>query len=245
MPSEKKKKSKLKKLKNADKVKVKAEPLDIKPLSSFIGDRVELIRQTFMCLKPKTVKQIAPDFLQGKSIDKIQEYCLDEVLGISKKRLTAIINNTKCPTDTESSDSDNSDIQKVDGHISLEEISSDSNDGVQKKLTKKASKNVPSKFILNYYQVVINVGGLKCVRCFLIQQFTGVITAVYQIANSEITFFLHILNPISCQLVSWIRTFLVRRLIVKNRLYVLPQKQVFSCITIRCYCYYWTVGTKL
>lgn len=44
----------------------------------------------------------------------MQEICLEEVLGISKKRLLSIINATKCPSDTESSDSD-SDVEKVEG----------------------------------------------------------------------------------------------------------------------------------
>jgi Caspase activity and apoptosis inhibitor 1 len=154
MPSEKKKKAKLKKQKTGDKAKVKAEPIDIKPLTTYIDDRVELIRQTFMCLKPKTVKQIAPDFLQGKSIEKIQEYCLDEVLGISKKRLISIINNTKCPTDTESEDSDDSDVQKVEGHISLEEISSDSDEGGKRKSTKK-SATAASEYISFFIHLAV------------------------------------------------------------------------------------------
>ncbi len=82
-------------------------------------------------------------------METIQEYCLDELLGISKKRLQSIINATKCPENTDSSDSD---VENIEGiwssftnwknilffsskktnylleHISLEEISSDSAD---------------------------------------------------------------------------------------------------------------------
>lgn len=53
---------------------------------------------------------------QNKSLEQLQEICLEEVLGISKKRLLSIINGTKCPTDTESSDSD-SDVEKVEGML--------------------------------------------------------------------------------------------------------------------------------
>lgn len=84
---------------------------------------------------------------------------MEEVLGISTKRLLSIINATKCPTDTDTSDSD---VEKVEGsvnwlillgydrfrflmkiydifieHISLEEISSDSNDELNKPKKKK------------------------------------------------------------------------------------------------------------
>lgn len=47
-------------------------------------------------------------------MEELQELCLEEVLGISKKRLVSIINATKCPTDTESSDS-GSDVEKIEG----------------------------------------------------------------------------------------------------------------------------------
>lgn len=47
-------------------------------------------------------------------MEEIQELCLEEVLGISKKRLQSIINATKCPSDTESSDS-GSDVEKIEG----------------------------------------------------------------------------------------------------------------------------------
>lgn len=53
---------------------------------------------------------------QSKSIEELQEVCLEEVLGISRKRLLSIINATKCPSDTDSSDSD---VDKVEGEISI------------------------------------------------------------------------------------------------------------------------------
>lgn len=116
-------------------LQIKSEPLDIKPLSAFVDDRVELIRQAFMCLKPKEITCLAPDAFQGKSIEFIQEQCLDEVLGISTKRLLSIINSTQCPTDTDSSDE-----EKITEHISLDEISSDSEVEVKPQPKKKAAK---------------------------------------------------------------------------------------------------------
>ncbi|XP_058822119.1 uncharacterized protein LOC131683810 [Topomyia yanbarensis] len=126
MPSQKKKAKKIKTEAQAPAVPVpiKSEPLDIKPLSAYVDERVELIRQAFSCLKPKEVKALGPEFMQGKSIEFIQEQCLDEVLGISTKRLLSIINSTKCPTDTESSSDE--DAHQSAEHISLDEISSDS-----------------------------------------------------------------------------------------------------------------------
>lgn len=73
-------------------------------------------------------------------MDQVQEQCLDELLGISKKRLLSIINATKCPSDTESSDG--SDVEKIIEHISLDEISSDDDfNNKSKKTSKSKSKN--------------------------------------------------------------------------------------------------------
>lgn len=56
------------------------------------------------------------NLFQGKSLETIQEYCLDELLGISKKRLQSIINATQCPDNTESSDSD---VENIEGMRSI------------------------------------------------------------------------------------------------------------------------------
>ncbi|XP_049284404.1 ABC transporter F family member 4 [Anopheles funestus] len=124
-------------------VDIKQEPEELKPLSAYVEDRLELIRQVFSCVKPKEIKYLLPDFLEGKSNDVIKERCLDELLGISTKRLHSIINNTKCPTDTESS-SEGSDVEKIEEHISLDEISSDS-DVDSKRVSKRSKKADTSK----------------------------------------------------------------------------------------------------
>ncbi|KAL7037746.1 hypothetical protein ACKWTF_009340 [Chironomus riparius] len=115
------------------------EPL--KPLSHYVKDRLELTKQLFSCLKKKQIKSRLPVNLQKKSIERIQQICLDEILGISTKRLLSIINNTICPDHT---DSDDSDIE----HISLSEISSDSDIEEHEKSpepAKKSTSNAPSK----------------------------------------------------------------------------------------------------
>jgi hypothetical protein len=70
---------------------------------------------------------------------------LDEILGISSKRLVSIINNTSCPENT---DSDGSEIE-LDEHVSLEEISSDSEaDAAQEKGERKY-------FVVNLFRILI------------------------------------------------------------------------------------------
>ncbi|XP_052865554.1 proteoglycan 4 [Anopheles cruzii] len=142
MPTQKKKGKKTKENKSEPKpaANIKQEPEELKPLAEYIDDRLELIRQVFSCVKPKEIKYLLPDFLEGKSNDIIKERCLDELLGISTKRLRAVINNTKCPTDTES-DSENSDVEKIEEHISLDEISSDSDADAKRSKRSKIAEN--------------------------------------------------------------------------------------------------------
>lgn len=45
-------------------MEIKVEGQDLHPLSHYIDDRVELITQIFKSLKSKTIKSIAPDFMQ-------------------------------------------------------------------------------------------------------------------------------------------------------------------------------------
>lgn len=83
-------------------------------LAYLIEDRVDLVKQIFQLLDSKTIKAMAPDFLHSNSLESLQEFCLDELLGISNKRLLSIIDETKCPTDTEDSDSD---VEKIEGEF--------------------------------------------------------------------------------------------------------------------------------
>ncbi|XP_055844472.1 protein IWS1 homolog [Episyrphus balteatus] len=134
--SKSKKKSKSTKIPEPIKIKKEDDHL-ICPMEHYVDDRVELIRQIFSSLKPKTITNLAPEFLKKSKLEDIQEQCLNEILGISKKRLLSIINSTKCPTDSETSSED--DVNAVTEHISLEEISSDS-DVADSKVPKTAGK---------------------------------------------------------------------------------------------------------
>ncbi|XP_026478769.1 claspin [Ctenocephalides felis] len=105
-------------------IKIKEEKTannELKELSFYVDDRVALMQQVFMTIKPKKLKSMAPDCLKDLEIAQIKELCLDEVLGISTKRLKSIIQGTKCPSDTNS----DSDVGEIIEHISLDEISSD------------------------------------------------------------------------------------------------------------------------
>lgn len=123
--------------------KAKGDEEPLKPLSHYVKDRLELTKQLFSCLKSKQIKSRLPANLQKKSMERIQQICLDEILGISSKRLLSIINNTKCPLDTES----DSDIE----HISLSEISSESENEDVAVVVNKSTGNLNFINSLNYW----------------------------------------------------------------------------------------------
>ncbi|BFF98668.1 nucleolar protein dao-5 [Drosophila madeirensis] len=114
------------------------EDRTLHPISHYIDDRLELVKQIFGTLKPKTIINLAPEFLKKNSLDEIEELCLEELLCLSTKRLRSIIDGTSCPTDTESSE--DSDVERKEEHISLEEISSDSDIGGQEARRTKRKK---------------------------------------------------------------------------------------------------------
>ncbi|EDW94722.1 enolase-phosphatase E1 [Drosophila yakuba] len=126
-------------------ISIKKEKIEderkLQPISHYIDDRLELVKQIFGTLKPKTIMNLAPEFLKKTPLDEIEELCLEELLCLSTKRLKSIIENTKCPTDTESSE--DSDVEHKEEHISLEEISSDSDIGGQE--SRKTKKKLRSK----------------------------------------------------------------------------------------------------
>ncbi|CAG4952977.1 unnamed protein product [Parnassius apollo] len=92
-------------------------------LTYYIHDRVELMHQVFSVLKAKELKAMAPRCVQYISINDLQELCMEELLGISSKRLCAILDGAEPPSDTESSSRSPS-PEKLET-ISLDSISSD------------------------------------------------------------------------------------------------------------------------
>ncbi|XP_026500781.2 E3 ubiquitin-protein ligase RBBP6 [Vanessa tameamea] len=91
-------------------------------LAYYIHDRVELMHQVFSIIKPKELKAMAPECVQDISIDDLQELCTEELLGISSKRLCAILDGADPPTDTESSSSEPMETISLDSISSDEEI---------------------------------------------------------------------------------------------------------------------------
>lgn len=56
---------------------IKSEPKETHPLSFYVDDRVELIKQTFASLKTKTIKSICPGFLDVSRVFIMIKYSLN------------------------------------------------------------------------------------------------------------------------------------------------------------------------
>ncbi|CAG4974737.1 unnamed protein product [Colias eurytheme] len=105
-------------------------------LAYYIHDRVELMHQVFSVLKHKELRSMAPECVRHISIDDLQELCTEELLGISSKRLCAILDGAEPPSNTESSSSSPEHMET----ISLDSISSD-DEILSETSTKKSKKH--------------------------------------------------------------------------------------------------------
>ncbi|XP_059050323.1 uncharacterized protein LOC131845297 [Achroia grisella] len=107
-------------------------------LAYYIHDRVELVHQIFSSIKPKDLKSMTPECIRHLTTDNIKELCTEELLGISSKRLCAILDGAQPPSDTESSSPSLSPDQLET--ISLDSISSDE-DILSQTSSKKSKKH--------------------------------------------------------------------------------------------------------
>ncbi|KAJ0184143.1 hypothetical protein K1T71_000566 [Dendrolimus kikuchii] len=98
------------------------------------------MHQVFSALKYKELKAMAPECVRNISIDDLQELCTEELLGISSKRLCAILDGAEPPSDTESSSHSPSPPLET---ISLDSISSD--DEILSETSKSSKKNKKHK----------------------------------------------------------------------------------------------------
>ncbi|XP_075989916.1 uncharacterized protein LOC142985564 [Anticarsia gemmatalis] len=115
-------------------------------LAYYIHDRVELMHQVFSVLKYKEIKAMAPACVRNITIDDLQELCTEELLGISSKRLCAILDGAEPPSDTDTSSQSPTEALET---ISLDSISSDeeilSHDDKSKKKKHKHRRHSKSK----------------------------------------------------------------------------------------------------
>ncbi|KRT85282.1 hypothetical protein AMK59_645 [Oryctes borbonicus] len=92
----------------------------------YANDRIRLMKEVLKLIKPKKIKAIAPDFMKNLDIDEINSILLEELLGISNKRLRHILNGDNIDTVSTSSESEQE--QPPIDVISLDDISDTDDD---------------------------------------------------------------------------------------------------------------------
>ncbi|KAF2899388.1 hypothetical protein ILUMI_06783 [Ignelater luminosus] len=121
MPSTKGKKSKSKLLKID--VSSSADSDESEHELSYYVDKVKLMKEVLKLIKPKKIKSMAPDCIKNLDIVEINSMLLEELLGISNKRLQYIFKGENVDRETSSSESEE-EKQPIDV-ISLDDISDD------------------------------------------------------------------------------------------------------------------------
>ncbi|XP_057668783.1 cylicin-1 [Diorhabda carinulata] len=113
-------------------------------LSYYLNDRVKMMKEILKIIKPRKIKSMAPDCMKSMDIEEINSMLLEELLGISNKRLKYIFNGQNLNEESSSTDPED---QSVD-IISLDDISDDDliidldSEGDSQKKTKKHKTTV-------------------------------------------------------------------------------------------------------
>jgi len=85
------------------------------PISHYVNDREEMINQVFSVIKGAKLKSMLPPFLVELEIDELKGLCLEQLIGMSKKRISCVLAGQEM---VESSDTDDdSDINSDDTDI--------------------------------------------------------------------------------------------------------------------------------
>lgn len=94
-------------------------------LSYYANDRVKLMKEVLKIIKPKRIKLMAPTCIQNLDIEEINSMLLEELLGISNKRLKYIFLGQNLEDDSSSSDPEEEKQPPADEVISLDDVSED------------------------------------------------------------------------------------------------------------------------
>ncbi|KAG5865015.1 hypothetical protein JTB14_002799 [Gonioctena quinquepunctata] len=91
-------------------------------LSFYLNDRVKLMKEVLKIIKPKKIRTMAPNCMKNLDNEEINSMLLEELLGISNKRLKYIFNGQNL--NEEGSSTDPEEEEPID-IISLDDISDD------------------------------------------------------------------------------------------------------------------------
>uniref|UniRef100_A0A914ZEV0 Uncharacterized protein n=2 Tax=Parascaris univalens TaxID=6257 RepID=A0A914ZEV0_PARUN len=118
----------------------------IVPLSAFIDNRAQMVEEMFASLSREELRLLLPDSLTHIQRAELMDLCIDELEGMSKKRITAVLEGRQL---VESSDSEDSALldsnEQLSSQTEVDAIHVDSSINVHAKLD-DTLLNIPNEF---------------------------------------------------------------------------------------------------
>ena len=81
---------------------------DLKPIKDYLSDRRELARQLFKSVKAEKIQMMLPQALKKMDMGQLEEWCANELSGMSKARILSILNGKSMAESSDTSESDDS-----------------------------------------------------------------------------------------------------------------------------------------
>lgn len=81
---------------------------DLKPIKNYLANRKELARQLFKSVKPEKIRMMLPQVLKHIDFNELEEYCVNELNGMSKTRILSKLNGKPMLESSDTSETDDS-----------------------------------------------------------------------------------------------------------------------------------------
>ncbi|XP_076641102.1 uncharacterized protein LOC143352473 [Halictus rubicundus] len=81
---------------------------DLKSIKEYLSDRRELARQLFKSVKAEKIQMMLPQILKKMDLCQLEEWCANELSGMSKARILCILNGKSMTDSSDTTESDDS-----------------------------------------------------------------------------------------------------------------------------------------
>ncbi|CAK9804171.1 Caspase activity and apoptosis inhibitor 1 [Anthophora quadrimaculata] len=81
---------------------------DLKPIKGYLSDTRELARQLFKSVKAGKIQMMLPQVLKKMDLGQLEEWCANELSGLSKRRIVYILNGQPMLESSDTTESDDS-----------------------------------------------------------------------------------------------------------------------------------------
>ncbi|KAL6425362.1 hypothetical protein ACFW04_009511 [Cataglyphis niger] len=122
---------------------------DLKPIKNYLSNRKEFTRQLFKSVKLEKIRMMLPQVLKHVDLSELEEYCVNELNGMSTARILSILNGKPMLESSDTSETDDSGpsleiISDTEEWLTDDDTSKKEN-GKQGKLVKRDKTNIKRK----------------------------------------------------------------------------------------------------